>query len=113
MEGMVVAKWSGAMDGETAYAGDGLNHPADKLALVRQRIKALQTEEAELKAACLALPEEDRMGRYCEVRVTEVSRSTIDTKALAEVMGTDVLGPFTKVSQNFMVTIRDIDGGQA
>ena len=105
-----MAKWGGEMSGQAAHAGDGLNHPADKLALVRQRIKALQAEEVELKAACLALAEEDRVGRYCEVRVTEVARSTIDTKALSEAMGTDVLLPFTKVSRSVMMTIRDIEG---
>ncbi len=105
-----MAKWGGEMSGETARAGDGLNHPADKLALVRQRIKTLQAEEVELKAACLALAEGDRVGRYCEVRVTEVSRTTIDTKALSEAMGTDVLIKFTKVSANLMVTIKEIEG---
>ena len=35
---------------------------------------------------------------------------TIDTKALSEAMGTDVLLPFTKVSRSMMMAIREIEG---
>ena len=61
---------------------DGLNHPADRLALVRQRIKALQEEEAELKAACVELAPEDRVGRWNEVKVATVSRTALDSAAV-------------------------------
>ena len=87
---------------------EGINHPADQLALCRQRIKVLQAQEAELKAACLALGPEDRIGQYNEVRVTEVVRSTIDTKALTEAMGTEVLFPFTRKTESVTLTLREI-----
>jgi hypothetical protein len=87
---------------------DGLNHPADRLALVRQRIKTLQAEEAELKAACLALDATDRVGRYAEVCVADVSRTTIDTKALKEGLGEDVLAPFQRTTQSVVLTIKQM-----
>ena len=107
-----MAKWGGEMSGETAHAGDGLNHPADRLALVRQRIKVLQAEEAELKAACLALIPADRLGQYAEVCVADVSRTTIDTKALKESLGEEVLAPFMRTTQSVTVTLRDFRGGE-
>lgn len=85
---------------------DGLNHPADKLALVRQRIKALQTEEAELKAACLALPESDWLGRYNALNVAKVSRTALDAKALREALGEAALQPFMKTTEATVVTIK-------
>lgn len=90
--------------------GDGLNHPADRLALVRQRIKALQAEEVELKAACLALTPSDRVGLYAEVCVADVSRTTIDTKALKEGLAEEVLAPFFKTAHSQVLTVRDIRG---
>lgn len=89
---------------------DGLNHPADQLALVRQRIKALQEQEAELKAACAKLPEADRVGRYNEVRVAVVQRTALDTKALKEAMGEDALAPYMKTTEATVVTIKPMEG---
>ena len=89
---------------------DGLNHPADRLSLVRQRIKVLQAQEAELKAACLALIPSDRVGQYAEVCVAEVSRTTVDTKAIKERMGEDVLAPFLRTTQSVTLTLRDLRG---
>lgn len=89
---------------------DGLNHPADQLALVRSRIKALQEQEAELKATCAKLPEADRVGRYNEVRVAVVRRETLDTKALKEAMGEDALSPYMKATEATVVTIKPMEG---
>lgn len=89
---------------------DGLNHPVNRLAMCRQRIKALQAEEATLKAACLDLAPDDRVGRYNEARVTMVSRSTIDTKALSEALGIEVLVPFTRVTEAVMLTVKAMGG---
>lgn len=89
---------------------DGLNHPADQLALVRQRIKVLQDQEAELKAACAKLPEADRVGRYNEVRVAVVQRTALDTKALKEAMGEDALKPYMKTTEATVVTIKPMEG---
>ena len=110
MEGPSVAKWGGEMSGETAHAGDGLNHPADRLSPVRQRIKVLQAQEAELKAACLALIPSDRVGQYAEACVADVSRTTIDTKALKENLGEDVLAPFYRTTLSQVLTLRDFRG---
>jgi hypothetical protein len=89
---------------------DGLNHPADRLALVRQRIKTLQEDEAALKKACADLPEADRVGRYNEVRVAVVKRETLDTKALKEAMGEAALAPYMKVTEATVVTIKPMEG---
>jgi hypothetical protein len=89
---------------------DGLNHPADRLALVRQRIRALQEEEAELKKACADLAEPDRVGRYNEVRVAVVRRETLDTKALKEAMGETALAPYVKTTEATVVTIKAMEG---
>lgn len=85
---------------------DGLNHPADQLALVRQRIKTLQEQEAELKAACAALPESERLGRYSEVKVAVVSRTTLDAKALREALGEAAVAPFMKTTEATVVTVK-------
>lgn len=89
---------------------EGLNHPADQLALVRQRIKALQEQEAELKATCAKLPEADRVGRYNEVRVAVVRRETLDTKALKEALGETALAPYMKTTEATVVTIKPMEG---
>jgi hypothetical protein len=89
---------------------NGLNHPADQLALVRQRIKVLQEQEAELKATCAELPEADRVGRYNEVRVATVKRTALDTKALKEAMGETALAPFMKATEATVVTIKPMEG---
>jgi len=89
---------------------DGLNHPADRLALVRQRIKALQEEEVELKAACVDLAPEDRVGRWNEVKVAVISRTALDTKALREAMGEDALSPYMKTTEATVVTIKPMEG---
>ena len=89
---------------------DGLNHPADRLALVRQRIKTLQEEEAELKKVCADLAEADRVGRYNEVRVAVVKRETLDTKALKEAMGEAALAPYMKTTEATVVTIKPMEG---
>ena len=85
---------------------DGMNHPADQLALVRQRIKALTEQEAELKAACAKLPEADRVGRYNEVRVATVVRTALDTKALKEALGEAALAPYMKTTEATVVTVK-------
>ena len=89
---------------------DGLNHPADQLALVRQRIKALQEQEAELKAACAALPESERVGRYNEVRVAVVSRTALDAKALREALGEAAVAPYMRTTEATVVTIKPMEG---
>ena len=89
---------------------DGLNHPADQLALVRSRIKALQEQEAELKAACAKLPEAERVGRYNEVKVSVVKRETLDTRALKEAMGEEALKPYMKATEATVVTIKPMEG---
>lgn len=89
-------------------SNDGLNHPADKLALVRQRIKKLQDEEVELKAACVALPESERAGRYAIVSVSKVGRSTLDTKALREALGEAAVEPYMKQTEATVVTVKEI-----
>lgn len=86
--------------------GDGLNHPADRLALVRQRIKALQAEEVELKDACAKLPQSDWLGRYNAVNVAKVSRTALDAKALKEALGEAALQPFMKTTEATVVTIK-------
>lgn len=86
------------------------NHPADQLALVRDRIKKLQAEEDSLKEACKALPEEDRIGRFYEVRITETERTTFDSKAAKAALvaaGVDVSG-MDKKSSSATVTLRAI-----
>lgn len=89
---------------------DGLNHPADQLALVRQRIKALQEQEAELKAVCAKLPESDWLGRYNAVNVAKVSRTALDTKALKEALGEAALAPYMKTTEATVVTIKPMEG---
>lgn len=89
---------------------EGLNHPADQLALVRSRIKALQEQEAELKAACAKLPEADRVGRYNEVKVAVIQRTALDTKALKEAMGDEALAPYMKTTEATVVTIKPMEG---
>lgn len=89
---------------------DGLNHPADQLALVRQRIKALTEQEAELKAACARLPESERVGRYNEVRVATVQRTALDTKALKEALGETALAPYMKTTEATVVTVKAMEG---
>lgn len=87
------------------------NHPADQLALVRDRIKKLQAEEETLKEACRALPEEDRLGRFFEVRVTETERTTFDGKAAKAAMiaaGLNV-GSLDKVTKSSTVTLRALN----
>lgn len=79
---------------------------------MRQRIKVLQAEEAGLKAACLALIPSDRVGQYAEACVADVSRTTIDTKALKEAMSEDVLAPFYRTTQSVTLTLRDLRGGE-
>lgn len=88
------------------------NHPADQLALVRDRIKKLEAEEAKLKASCLALAEEDRVGRFYEVRVTETERSVFDAKAAKAALaaaGHDV-SALEKKATGVMVTLRALEG---
>lgn len=87
------------------------NHPADQLALVRDRIKRLQAEEETLKAACKELPEGDRVGRFYEVRVTETERTTFDGKAAKELLkaaGHDV-SALEKKSSSVTVTLRALN----
>ncbi len=88
---------------------DGLNHPADQLALVRSRIKALQEQEAELKATCAKLPEADRVGRYNEVRVATVQRTALDTKALREAVGEEGLAPYMNTTEATVVTVKAME----
>ena len=88
---------------------NGLNHPADQLALVRGRIKALQDQEAELKAICAKLPESERVGRYNEVKVSQVSRTTLDTKALREALGEAAVEPYMKTTEATVVTIKPME----
>lgn len=86
------------------------NHPADQLALIRDRIKKLQAEEEKLKAACLELPEEDRLGRFFEVRVTPTERTSFDGKAAKAAMlaaGMDV-SSLEKKTASVTVTLREI-----
>jgi hypothetical protein len=89
---------------------DGLNHPADQLALVRGRIKVLQEEEAKLRALCAKLPESDWVGRYNAVSVATQSRSTLDTKALREALGETALQPYMKTTEATVVTIKPMEG---
>jgi hypothetical protein len=77
---------------------------------VRQRIKALQEDEAELRKVCAELPEADRVGRYNEVRVATVSRTALDTKALKEAMGEAALQPYMKTTEATVVTIKPMEG---
>lgn len=87
------------------------NHPADQLALVRDRIKRLKAEEETLKAACEALPEGDRIGRFYEVRLTSTERVTFDGKAAKAALiaaGLDV-SAMEKNSSSVMVTLRAIN----
>lgn len=86
----------------------GINHPADQLKLVRDRIKKLQEQEAELKAACAKLPESDRAGRWATVVVSQVSRTTLDTKALKEALGEAVVAPYMKTTESTVVTLKEI-----
>jgi len=87
---------------------DGLNHPADKLAMIRQRIKKLQDEEVGLKAACVALPESERAGRYAIVSVSMVGRSSLDTKALREALGEAAVAPYMRTTEAVTVTVKEI-----
>lgn len=59
-------------------------HPADQLALVRQKIGELQQEEAALKREITALPEAERIGSYHEAVVTTSERTSWKGAALAE-----------------------------
>lgn len=84
------------------------NHPADRLASIRRKIKALQEDEAVAKADCEALPEGEREGRWFEVRVTDSERTTLDTKALKAALGEAALAPFQKTSASRTVTVKEI-----
>lgn len=89
---------------------EGLNHPADRLAMVREKIRALQREEEDLKAMVRDLPEEDRMGRYYEGVVREVTRRSLDTRAMREAFSEDELEQFMKESTTTSVTLKDVGG---
>lgn len=89
---------------------DGLNHPADRLALVRERIKALQEQEAELKAAVKALAPEDRTGRYYEAKVTEVKRRMLDREKLFDAYGAAELEKYMADTSAMVVTIKPMEG---
>ena len=97
----------GARAGRDGQRSMARPHPADTPAPCLQRITAPQAQEA-----CLAAILTDRVDRYAEVCVSEASRTTIDSKALAKAMGTDVLLPYTKVTQSKTLAIgsREIEG---
>ena len=88
----------------------GLNHPADQLAMVREKIKALQREEEDLKAMCRDLPEEERMRRYYEAAVRTVTRRSLDTRAMREAFSEDELERFMKESTTTSVVLKEMGG---
>lgn len=89
---------------------DGLNHPADRLALVRQRIKALQEQEAELKTAVKELALEDRAGRYYEAKVTEVKRRMLDREKLFDAYGAAEMEKYMTDTSATVVTVKAMEG---
>lgn len=89
---------------------DGLNHPADQLALVRLRIKALQEQEAELKAAIKDLAPEDRVGRYHEAKVAMVKRRMLDREKLFDAYGAEEMEKYMTDSEAAVVTIKPMEG---
>jgi hypothetical protein len=85
------------------------NHPADRLARVKEQIKALEAEEKSLKAAVLDLPEEDRAGRWYEVSVREQTASRVDNKKLVEAFGEDWLQAYKTDSTSTVITVRALE----
>jgi hypothetical protein len=67
------------------------NHPSDQLARVREQIKKLQAEEAELKRAVAGLPEDDRVGRWYEAKVRTDRSRRLDTAAMKDALGEEYL----------------------
>lgn len=91
---------------------EGLNHPADQLAQVRQRIKELQAEETALKAQLIGMEPGDRVGRYFETIVSERSSRTVDSKKLQEAViaekGEAWLEQFMKETASTVVSIKEM-----
>jgi hypothetical protein len=88
---------------------DDSNHPADQLARVREQIKALTEEEKELKAAVLALPEDDRVGRWNEAKVRQQTTNRVDTKAIGEVMGNEWLDQYKIEGSSTVITVHSLE----
>lgn len=68
-------------------------HPADRLALVRSEIAALEEEEERLRQHLIDCPE-DREGSVYVASVGTWSRSKLDMRALMEEVGRDVVERF-------------------
>lgn len=89
---------------------DGLNHPVDRLALVRERIKELQAQEMELKAAVKELAPEDRVGRYHEAKVATVKRRMLDREKLFDAYGAEEMEKYMSDTEATVVTIKPMEG---
>lgn len=91
---------------------EGLNHPADQLAQVRQRIKDLQAEEKALKEQLIGMEPGDRVGRYFESLVSERAARTVDNKKLQEAVvaekGEAWLEQFIKETTSTVVSIKEM-----
>lgn len=73
-------------DGATMLSEVKENHPADQLMRVRLAIKSLEEEAEGLRQAILAMPEEDRAGRYYVAQVRTGKRKTVDAAAVRELV---------------------------
>jgi hypothetical protein len=70
---------------------DNLNHPADKLAEVKEEIKKLKKIEMSLKDCLLEMPESDRVGRYFKARVNERAQKRLNRDLLNAEVNQNIL----------------------
>jgi hypothetical protein len=87
----------------------GENHPVDRLARVREQIKELEATEKELKAAVLAMDEDDRVGRWYEASTRTTSTRRLNVKRLTEAYGEEAIDQFKDVSESTVGTVRAME----
>ena len=76
-------------------------HPVDRLADVRAQIKALQEEEADLKAKIsVEMADADSLGgdEFIAVQTLQDRKGGLDEKRIAETLGVKSLDPYRKPS---------------
>ena len=83
------------------------NHPADKLAEVKEQIKKLKKMEMDLKTCLTEMPEADRMGFYYKAQINERSLKRLNRDLLTVEVDPEVLERcFIKQSTDFLTLSR-------
>lgn len=85
-------------------------HPVDRLADVRHKIRELQNEEAELKAAIVST--DDFVGDNWCATLTVTEKEKLDAKGVIKKFGTDRLKDFLSTSRVSYLKLKERCGGE-